>query len=252
VRARDIIVIARRRAGLTQQELGGRLGTSQVTVARWENGATEPKFQTVQEVVAACELDLTLGLATEDDGSWTSLIHEQLTRDPAQRVRHLSRDRFDRVAALELLGAVGLRAVVVGEVAGALHGWPLILSDEGTLDLVVHPEDRGLATETVLAASAMPDRVRLLDAPPGTYGFVDLARAATEVTIGGGAVEVAGLVDLLRIALTDPEPYSQRFALALDATLQLTARGPRPTESRTPSLRECRARADEWLTTRTQ
>ena len=31
MRARDIIVIARRRAGLTQQELGGRLGTSQVT-----------------------------------------------------------------------------------------------------------------------------------------------------------------------------------------------------------------------------
>ena len=252
MRARDIIVIARRRAGLTQQELGGRLGTSQVTVARWESGATEPKFQTVQEVVAACELDLTLGLATEDEGSWMSLIHEQLGREPAERVRHLSRDRFDRVAALELVGAVGLRAIVVGEVAGALHGWPLILSDEGTLDLVVHPEDRGLATETVLAASAAPDRVRLLDAPPGTYGFADLARAATEVTIGGGVVEVAGLVDLLRIALTNPAPYSQRFALAFDATLQLTARDPGPTENRSPSLRERRARADEWLTRQTR
>ena len=229
MRARDIIVIARRRAGLTQQELGGRLGTSQVTVARWESGATEPKFQTVQEVVAACELDLTLGLATADEGSWTSLIHEQLGREPAERVRHLSRDRFDRVAALELVGAVGLRAVVVGEVAGALHGWPLILSDEGTLDLVVHPEDRALAEETVIAASLAPDRVRLLDAPPGTYGFADLARAAIEVTVVGSTVEVAGLVDLLRIALTDPAPYSQRFALALDATLQLTARGPSPT-----------------------
>jgi transcriptional regulator with XRE-family HTH domain len=84
MRARDIIVIARRRAGLTQQELGGRLGTSQVTVARWESGATEPKFQTVQEVVAACELDLTLGLATADEGSWTALIHEQLAREPAE------------------------------------------------------------------------------------------------------------------------------------------------------------------------
>jgi hypothetical protein len=116
----------------------------------------------------------------------------------------------------------------------------LILSGEGTLDLVVHPEDRGLATETVIAASLAPDRVRLLDAPPGTYGFADLARAATEVTIGGGAVEVAGLVDLLRIALTDPAPYSQRFALALDATLQLTARDPSPTENKSPSLRERR------------
>jgi transcriptional regulator with XRE-family HTH domain len=252
MRARDIIVIARRRAGLTQQELGGRLGTSQVTVARWESGATEPKFQTVQEVVTACELDLTLGLATADEGSWTALIHEQFGREPAERVRHLSRDRFDRVAALELVGAVGLRAIVVGEVAGSLHGWPLILSDEGTLDLVLHPEDRALAAETVLAASAAPDRVRLLDAPPGTYGFADLARAAIEVTVGGSAVEVAGLVDLLRIALTDPAPYSQRFALALDATLQLTAGDPSPTENKLPSLRERRACADAWLTRQTR
>ena len=252
MRARDIIVIARRRGGLTQQELGGRLGTSQVTVARWESGATEPKFQTVQEVVAACELDLTLGLATADESSWTSLIYEQLGREAAERVRHLTRDRFDRVAALELLGAVGVRAIVVGETAGALHGWPLILSDEGTLDLVVHPEDLALAAETVLAASTAPDRVRLLDAPPGTYGYADLARAAIEVTIGECTIEVAGLVDLLRIALTSPAPYSQRFALALDATLQLTARDPSPTENRPPSLRERRARADQWLARQTQ
>ena len=58
---------------------------------------------------------------------------------------------------------------------------------------------------------------------------------------------MAGLVDLLRIALTDPAPYSQRFALSLDATLQLTARGPSPTESEPPSLRERRARADACL-----
>ena len=77
MRARDVIVIARRRAGLTRAGAWGRLGTSQVTVARWESGATEPKFETVQEVVAVCELDLTLGLATADEGSWTSLIHEQ-------------------------------------------------------------------------------------------------------------------------------------------------------------------------------
>jgi hypothetical protein len=133
--------------------------------------------------------------------------------------------------------------VRVGEVAGALHGWPLILSDEGTLDLVVHPEDRALAAETVLAALAAPDRIRLLDAPPGTYGFADLARAAIEITVGNSAVEVAGLVDLLRIALTDPAPYSQRFALAFDATLQLTARGPSPMENR-PDRRA------HWLTGR--
>ncbi|HEY5193927.1 MAG TPA: helix-turn-helix transcriptional regulator [Solirubrobacteraceae bacterium] len=257
MRARDIIVIARRRAGLTQHELGQRLGVPQVTVARWESGATEPKFQTVGEVAAACELDLTLGLATADEGSWTSLIYEQLGREPAERVRHLTYDRFDRVAALKLVGTVGVRTIVVGEVAGALHGWPLILSEQGTLDLVVHPKDRELAEETILAASAQPDRVRLLDAPAGTYGFADLARAAIQVTIQQTTVEVAGLVDLLRIALTDTEPYSRRFALALDATLQLTARDSSTGDvssapSKPPSVRERRARADQWLTRQTR
>jgi hypothetical protein len=75
----------------------------------------------------------------------------------------LTYDHFDRVAAVGLVGAVGLRAVAVGEVAGALHGWPLILSEEGTLDLVVHPEDREIAEESVLAAAASRGRVRLLE-----------------------------------------------------------------------------------------
>jgi hypothetical protein len=114
---------------------------------------------------------------------------------------------------------------------------------------VVHPEDREIAEESVLAAAASRGRVRLLDAPAGTYGFADLARAAITVTIQRAAVEVAGLVDLLRIALTNSESHSKLFALALDATLQLTARGAslKPTKPTKPSPREQRARADAWL-----
>jgi transcriptional regulator with XRE-family HTH domain len=251
MRARDVIVMARRRAGLTQQELGQRLGVPQVTVARWESGATEPKFQAVQDAVASSGLDLTLGFATADDGSWTSLIYDQLARSPSERVRHLTRDRFDRVAALGLAGAVGVRVIVVGEVAGALHGWPLMLSEQGTLDLLIHPEARQLAYDTLIATAAHPDRVRLLDAPAGTHGYADLARAAVELPIDGVAVQVAALVDLLRIALTDRGPYSQRFALALDATLQLTARTPRSTNERSMNPSQARAQADRWLAKQT-
>ncbi|MFI4972476.1 MAG: multiprotein-bridging factor 1 family protein [Hyphomicrobiales bacterium] len=251
MRARDIIVMARRRAGLTQQQLGQRLGVLQVTIARWESGATEPKLQAVQDAVAASGLDLTLGFAAADEGSWTALIYDQLARSPAARVKHLSRDRFDRVAALELAGAVGVRMIVVGEVAGALHGWPLILSEQGTLDLVVHPDDRQLAYETIIASAVHPDRIRLLDAPAGTHGFGDLARAAVELPIDEVVVEVAALVDLLRIALTERGPYSQRFALALDATLQLTARAPRPADERPMTSPEARAQADQWLARQT-
>ncbi len=243
--------MARRRAGLTQQELGQRLGVPQVTVARWESGATEPKFQAVQDAVAASGLDLTLGFATADEGSWTSLIYDQLTRSPSERVRHLTRDRFDRVAALQLAGRVGVRVIVVSEVAGALHGWPLMLSEQGTLDLLIHPENRQLACDTLIATAVHPDRVRLLDAPAGTHGYADLARGAVELPIDGTVVQVAALVDLLRIALTDRGPYSQRFALALDATLQLTARTPRPADEHPMDPSQARAQADRWLAKQT-
>jgi transcriptional regulator with XRE-family HTH domain len=247
MRARDLILIARQRAGLTQHELGQRIGAPQVTVSRWESGATEPKFKTVQDVVAACELDLTIGLATADGGSWLPLIHEQLRREPAERVRHLTYDRFDRVAALELVGAVGVRALVVGEVAGALHGWPLILSHEGTLDLVVHPGDRELASDTVLNAAIDPDRIRLVDQPAGTRGYADLARRAVSFTLEGQMVSVAGLVDLLRIALTDRGSDSERFALAFDATLELASRVADRDDPSELTSAQARVRADAWL-----
>jgi transcriptional regulator with XRE-family HTH domain len=219
MRARDIIVMARRRAGLTQQELGQRLGAPQVTVARWESGATEPKFESVQGVVQACGLQLDAHLVREDR-SWWPQIAVQLDCEPTERVRHLTHDRFDRIAALALVGAVGVRAIVVGEVAGALHGWPLILSEHGTLDLVVHPDDRELASE-IVAAAVHPDRVRLLDAPTGTRGFADLARSAEPVEVGDGAVQVAGLLDLLRIADASPDPNARRHALAYQAVLDV-------------------------------
>ncbi|MDQ6745192.1 MAG: helix-turn-helix domain-containing protein [Actinomycetota bacterium] len=42
--ARDVLVAARRTAGLTQAQLGERLGRSRSTVARWELGEMEPSY----------------------------------------------------------------------------------------------------------------------------------------------------------------------------------------------------------------
>ncbi len=96
-----------------------------------------------------------------------------------------------------------------------------------------------------------PDRIRLLDAAAGTHGYADLARGAVELPIDGLLVQVAALVDLLRIVLTDHAPYSQRFALALDATLQLTARTPRPADEHPMDQSQARAQADRWLAKQT-
>jgi transcriptional regulator with XRE-family HTH domain len=250
MRARDVIVVARRRAGLTQQELGRRLGVPQATVARWESGFSEPKFDAVQRAVGACGYDLTLGFANADRGSWTSLIYEQLRLAPAERVRQLSHDRFDRPAALRAIGSSSVRAIVVGEVAGALHGWPLLLARQGGIELLVHPGDLEQA-EDLLAALPERERIRLLDMLPGTSGYADLVRNSVGMDVDGTGVLVAALVDLLRVAYSDGARYSRRLARAFDETLRVSERlrqSPRPAGKRDLlSEGEAREEVERWL-----
>ena len=58
---------ARRRAGLTQQELANRAGTTQSAVARWESGRTSPDLDTVTRLVRLCGLDFEVALVEPDD-----------------------------------------------------------------------------------------------------------------------------------------------------------------------------------------
>jgi transcriptional regulator with XRE-family HTH domain len=83
----DLLREARLRAGLTQQQLARRAGTSQSAVARWESGAVQPSLERLRELVRACALELTFGLANYDD-SYLSHINRQLALTPAERVRH--------------------------------------------------------------------------------------------------------------------------------------------------------------------
>lgn len=246
-------MIARRRAGLTQQQLARRLGVPQGTVARWENGITEPKFEAVQRAVGACRLDLTLGFANADEGSWNSLIYEQLLRAPAERVRKLSRGRLDRIEVLKLIGASHARAIVVGETAGALHGWPLMLDATGCLDLIVHRDDRERVQGVLAAAAPHCEQVSLLDELPGAWGYADLARNSVAIEVEGAEVRVAALVDLLRVALSQTGGFSGEFALAFDATLQLSERLHSLDHSPTHKLsqQEAREEADRWLAAQT-
>lgn len=103
----DLIREARLRAGLTQAELGRRLGKPQSTIARWESGAARPSVETLREAVRACGLELTFGLASYDD-SYLSHINRYLALSPAERLEHAaaSERTFEEVrqAGLASLG----------------------------------------------------------------------------------------------------------------------------------------------------
>ena len=85
----DLLREARLRAGLTQRELARRAKTSQSAIARWESGEVAPSFERLRELIRACGLELTFGLANYDD-SYLSHIDRQLALTPDERVRHMS------------------------------------------------------------------------------------------------------------------------------------------------------------------
>ena len=57
-----LVATARRQAGLTQQQLAERAGTSQPAVARLERGTGSPSLATVERLVGAAGFDLRIEL----------------------------------------------------------------------------------------------------------------------------------------------------------------------------------------------
>jgi transcriptional regulator with XRE-family HTH domain len=108
MRAAAIIRAARLRAGLTQAELGARVGRDASEVSRWERGAVAPSFDLVGELVAACGLELVWSLFAADD-SFAANIAPRLAMSPQARLdaglAHSRRtQRLGRIAASRATG----------------------------------------------------------------------------------------------------------------------------------------------------
>jgi transcriptional regulator with XRE-family HTH domain len=82
----DLLREARLRAGLTQAQLASRANTSQSAIARWESGAVQPSLERLRELIRACGLELTLGIANYDD-SYDEWIERYLDLTPDERLR---------------------------------------------------------------------------------------------------------------------------------------------------------------------
>jgi transcriptional regulator with XRE-family HTH domain len=57
---------ARLRAGLSQGELGERIGKDRAQIARWERDANSPPYEVLRTLVRACGFDLSPELVPYD------------------------------------------------------------------------------------------------------------------------------------------------------------------------------------------
>jgi len=228
MRGGDYILMARRRAGLSQRELADRLGCRQATIARWERDDRHPSLTETRAAIRACGLDLAVNLVNEDR-SWWPQIAMALERPPAERLHALSPPGApDLSPALEALAESNVPAVVIGEVAGALHGWPLVLSGNGTVEVCGERKTvgeqllaDGLTESEDLFAMAAGQRISVIEHPPGTTGSRDLLRGAQTLDLPTGSVQVASVLDLLRIADARDGGCRNRKTLALQAVLNV-------------------------------
>lgn len=230
--ARDLLVMARRRSGLSQQQLAQRSGVAQPQISRYESGTAEPPFATVQRLVDACDLSLGLRLYA-GDRSLHVLAREQLEREPRERFRGLllGEDAYAELdATLEVVGTVP-DVLLSGDVAAVLHGSPRMLPTP-TVALVARDVGRVVAqleTEGWLSPGA-DDRgcvllnpgyaaIDVVQRPAGTAGYGDLVRDAVQMT--SVPAPVVAVRDLLRIAEGSPDADGDLRALDLRAILDL-------------------------------
>lgn len=92
--AGSLILTARLKAGLTQQELAKRLGVSQPTVAAYESGRRQPTVPTLMRWLNAAGFDLRMTLAHHDDHDEVLESLERLrTPEDQERWRRYQHER---------------------------------------------------------------------------------------------------------------------------------------------------------------
>lgn len=81
---------ARLLAGLSQGELGARVGKDRAQIARWERGAVEPSFETLRQLVRACDFELNVSIGPPDvDESSERVLRRRLRLSPQERLQEL-------------------------------------------------------------------------------------------------------------------------------------------------------------------
>jgi len=233
----DLLIEGRRRADVGVRELARRLRRPASTVARWESGTSEPSLLALREAFSVMGLSLSPEISRADD-SYDVQIDRQLLLGTVERVETMLAGGPDPRPAIAAVEATELPFVVIGELAGAVHGSPLTLG-HGQASVVVpadqiqqltdHLEhdgaqgmtwDRPWADIDPVLTVHCADATELLISPEprGTRGYADLFSRATPMQLGQNlTVPVADLLDLIRIANATLRPHVRAGRTALRA-----------------------------------
>jgi transcriptional regulator with XRE-family HTH domain len=82
----ELLRDARKRHGLTQEQLAARARTSQAAVSRIERDVVSPSVETLRNLLALMNEELVVDARPIDWGFDLTLIRENLERTPAERV----------------------------------------------------------------------------------------------------------------------------------------------------------------------
>jgi transcriptional regulator with XRE-family HTH domain len=91
MRARSILLEARRGAGLSQRELSRRSGVPQAAISRIEHGLVSPRTETIDRLLRACGKDVEL-VERPGAGVDRTLIRALFRLSPGERLRLAARE----------------------------------------------------------------------------------------------------------------------------------------------------------------
>ena len=89
--AATLLRYARRKANLSQRELGRRASATQATISRIEDGLISPRFDTLERLLAACGFELQV-IPRRGEGVDRTAIRELLRSTPTERARLAARE----------------------------------------------------------------------------------------------------------------------------------------------------------------
>jgi hypothetical protein len=143
-----------------------------------------------------------------EDRSWWPQIALRLDLDPVERVRRLTPPRApDIAAALSELAGAGVPGLVIGDEHSAGHDVLAAarLPSAHLSEAIPHSVDPPTyldrrRTECERPAVQRSGDIVIDEAPAGTAGEADLARNPAAFQTPAGALDAAGVIDLLRIA----------------------------------------------------